>query len=118
LLIDCSFNLGMKIKCNLPKTYLESLKFVPIRLNFKFSVIHSFSALRIDVNVDHLFYYKNIEFQHIKPYFISYIERLNYPLRMIGNTFASLNSTNYQFFCNSKHSLLLTKFHKMGTYLF
>jgi hypothetical protein len=118
LLIDCNFNLGMKVKCNLPKSYLESLKFVPIKLNFKFSVIHMFSNQRLEVNVDNLNYYRTIEFEHVKPYFISYNERLNYPLRMIGNTFSSLNSTNYQFLCNSKQILLLTKFHKMETHQF
>jgi hypothetical protein len=98
--VDCSYNFASNPICNLPKDYLTSLNFIPTKLKFQLAVSHVYSLESILVNVDFLTFYKKIEFQHMKPFYMSYIERLNYPLRIIGNTLTSLNSTDYQFICN------------------
>eukprot|EP01080_Neovahlkampfia_damariscottae_P008905 gene8905-853_t len=98
--ISCNFVLGTKVNCNLPESYLNSLKYVPTKLNFVLTVIHKYTLQRLDVIIDHLFYKRETQFQHMKPHYISYNERLNYPLRLIGNTFLSLNSSAYQYICN------------------
>jgi hypothetical protein len=98
--VDCSFNFEINPVCNLPKDYLTSLKFVPTKLKFQLTVSHIYSLESIQVSIDFLTFYQMVEFQHMKPFYISYIERLNYPLRIIGNTLISLNSTDNQFICN------------------
>eukprot|EP01080_Neovahlkampfia_damariscottae_P008579 gene8579-404_t len=98
-LLSCNSVLGSRIKCNLPKDFLESIKIVPIQLNFTFIVTHKHSLESFTVQIDRLHFYQSIEFQHIKPHYISYNERLNYPFRLIGNTNLSLNSKEYRFIC-------------------
>ena len=99
-LVLCDFSIGMNSKCNLPKSYLETIKTIPSKLIFNLKVIHKYSMKSFSVNVNELIYFHLTEFEHLKPHFISYNERLNYPLRLIGNTLLNLDSKNYQFICN------------------
>jgi hypothetical protein len=100
IVVNCIFISGLNPTCTLSSQYLNDLISIPSRLNFDLYIIQMQTNEIINIGVDFLDFYKTIEFQHIKPFYISYNERLNLPLRIIGNTLISLNSTNYQFACN------------------
>eukprot|EP01080_Neovahlkampfia_damariscottae_P003601 gene3602-6336_t len=118
-LVSCDFILGLFVKCNLPKDYLELIQTIPTKLMFKLKIIQKYSIELIEVNVDFLYYYHETDFQHLKPHYISYNERLNYPLRLVGNTLLNLDSQNYQFYCNitqnASHSILVNATFDLNT---
>jgi hypothetical protein len=97
-LLKCNFSSNFLVTCETPLDYLKSIESLPSNLHFKFK-IKKFN-FTTTISVQYLIYYEFTAIQHLKPFMISYYERLNHPLRIISNTIRSLNFESFQFICN------------------
>jgi hypothetical protein len=96
--ISCNFTSGSYPTCILPLSFVKTISIIPSILKVSLYV-KSINEI-IEVKCEFLTYYELTEIQHLKPYLISYYERLNFPLRVVSNTLRSLNSNDFKFICN------------------
>jgi hypothetical protein len=98
--VSCLYNFGSFPNCVLPQTYLDSLNMVPLKLNLSLIILHSYTKEFDSVSIEYLIYYKSIEFEMVKPYIISHVERRFSPVKIISVLRYQLNVDLFSFYCN------------------
>jgi hypothetical protein len=99
--LKCNFSSNSLVTCKTPLVYLKSIESLPSNLQYKFKITKF--NLTTSISVQYLTYYEFTAIQHLKPFMISYYERLNHPLRIISNSIRSLNFASFQFLCNGNN---------------
>jgi hypothetical protein len=99
--LKCNFSSENFVKCETPLDYLKTIESIPLNVQFKLHITSV--SITTSISVQYLTYYEFTSIQHLKPFMITYFERLNNPLRITSNTMRSLNSKSFQFFCNSNY---------------
>ena len=100
--LDCSFEFGSYPNCSFPITYLNELDFVPLMLNFTFHVSHNFTKLTDFTFIEYSIFYRDLSFEHLKPFLVSYYESKTSKIHSITNMNHQLNSNQYSFDLNGK----------------
>jgi hypothetical protein len=102
--ISCNFTYGYDPTCILPLDFVKTIASIPSDLKVSLYV-KKFNKF-IEIKCQYLTYYELTAIQHLKPFFITYYEKLNSPLRLISNTLRSLNSNDFKFLCNGKFNII------------
>jgi hypothetical protein len=100
--IDCDYN-GMIPVCLFKTKNLATITSFPSDINFTLSISHGTSGKVSNFAVDYKTYYKRLTIEHVKPYIVSYHERLGNPVRIISNIDSTLNSKRFKFVCKCKN---------------
>jgi hypothetical protein len=96
--LKCNFTSGSFVSCATPLNHLQLIESIPSNIQFTL-LITSFN-ITTKISIEYLVYYEYTSIEHLKPFMISYHERLYHPLRIVSNTMRSLNSKSFQFICN------------------
>jgi hypothetical protein len=96
--VECDY-LGDMPLCAFNHSTMLRINTLPSNLNFSLQVTHKISRKTMELGVDYKTYYRNMNLVHLKPFIISYYERLNKPVRIISNVGNNLN-LNFNFSCN------------------
>eukprot|EP01080_Neovahlkampfia_damariscottae_P008548 gene8549-372_t len=99
--INCDYS-GNTPLCAFSQSNIETITALPSQLNLTFYISHSKSGeISKGFEVDYLtYYYSQMTFEHLKPYLISYYERLYKPVKIIANVAQILNYNRFKFKCN------------------
>jgi hypothetical protein len=103
--VNCTFFAANKTDtmCEFDMVVLKNLTTVPCILNFELNITDPGTGKSAIILIQSISYYHDLEFQHLKPYFISFKERFGSKIRAVGNVLTTLRSDQFKFFCNGKY---------------
>jgi hypothetical protein len=98
--VNCTYINGDYPKCNLPIVYFEQLNMVPLKLNFSLLISHPYTKLFETVSIDYLIYFTTIDFEMVKPFVVSHIERKYSNSTVVSVMKYQLNTKDFTFSLN------------------
>jgi hypothetical protein len=85
--------------CTFSFDYLNSLKYLPIKLNFTLHIVHNKTGASNSTSALYLIYYKSTNLEHLKPYVVSALETKYLETKFISNLLNYMLNPYFTYFC-------------------
>jgi hypothetical protein len=88
--------------CTFSYNYLNSLKYLPIKLNFALHIVHNKTGASNSTSALYLIYYQSANLEHLKPYVVSALETKYLETKFISNVLNYMLNPYFNYYCTCK----------------